>query len=238
MSTLVLKGDISGFTKLQAKDQASCKILKLPNTGSFKWESYAIVLDKKNSGTTSGTFTRGVWQTRDLITKTDIDNIISLSNNQFTLGDRQSKRFKTRNDPYSRMIQYELLPLVEKFTGKKLRPTYTYLSCYIKGSDLPAHGDNPNCEFTVSYLLDKPENSSWNIYFHKKRQEKHCGGRSSFTPNIDECIACDCDKGGLMSFKGQDHLHFRDKLEHDYYNLLLLHYVTIDNTEADEQIFI
>jgi len=171
----------------------------------------------------------------DLISKFYTDGIV---NNQFTLGDRQSKRFKTRNDPYSRIIQYELLPLVEKFTNKKLRPTYTYLSCYIKGSDLPAHGDNPNCEFTVSYLLDKPENSSWNIYFHKKRQEKHCGGRSSFTPNIDECIACDCDKGGLMSFKGQDHLHFRDKLEHDYYNLLLLHYVTIDNTEADKQILI
>ena len=49
MSTLVLKGDISGFTKLQAKDEASCKILKLPNTANFKWESYAIVLDKKNS---------------------------------------------------------------------------------------------------------------------------------------------------------------------------------------------
>ena len=65
MSTLVLKGDISGFTKLQAHDQASCKILKLPNTGSFKWESYAIVLDKKNSGTTSGTFTRASWETRD-----------------------------------------------------------------------------------------------------------------------------------------------------------------------------
>ena len=61
MSTLVLKGDISGFTKLQEfTDQASCKILKLPNTGSFKWESYAIVLDKKNSGTTSGTFTRSL----------------------------------------------------------------------------------------------------------------------------------------------------------------------------------
>ena len=86
MSTLVLKGDISGFTKLQAKDEASCKILKLPNTANFKWESYAIVLDKKNSDTSSGTFTRGAWETRDLITKTDIDNIISLSNNQFTLG--------------------------------------------------------------------------------------------------------------------------------------------------------
>ena len=43
-------------------------------------------MDKKNSGTTSGTFTRASWETRDLITKTDIDNIISLSNNQFTLG--------------------------------------------------------------------------------------------------------------------------------------------------------
>ena len=171
----------------------------------------------------------------NLISNFYADGII---NNQFKLGDRQSKRFKTRNDPYSRIIQYELLPLVEKFTKKKLRPTYTYLSCYIKGSDLPAHGDNPNCEFTVSYLLDKPKNSSWNIYFHKNKQKKHCGGRSSFTPNIDECIACDCNKGGLMCFKGQDHLHFRDTLKHDYYNLLLLHYVTIDNIEADEQVFI
>jgi len=179
----------------------------------------------------------------DVFTKKAI-NLISnfyadgIINNQFKLGDRQSKRFKTRNDPYSRIIQYELLPLVEKFTKKKLRPTYTYLSCYIKGSDLPAHGDNPNCEFTVSYLLDKPKNSSWNIYFHKDKQKRHCGGRSSFTPNIDDCIACDCNKGGLMCFKGQDHLHFRDTLEYDYYNLLLLHYVAIDNTEADEQVFI
>ncbi|GIQ98694.1 hypothetical protein CM15mP5_1290 [bacterium] len=61
--------------------------MKLPNTGSFKWESYAIiVLDKKFWYYQWSTFTRTSWETRDLITKTDIDNIISLSNNQFTLG--------------------------------------------------------------------------------------------------------------------------------------------------------
>lgn len=168
----------------------------------------------------------------NLISKFYMDCIL---NNQFELGDRQSRRFKTRNDPYSRIIHYELLPLIEKFTNKKLRPSYTYLSCYIKGSDLPCHGDNPNCEITVSYLLDKPKDSAWNIYFHKERQEKHCGGRSSFTPDKADCIACDCERGGLMAFKGQDHLHFREPLDYDYYNLLLLHYVSIDNTEADVQ---
>lgn len=171
----------------------------------------------------------------NLISKFYMDGIV---NNQFELGDRQSRRFKTRNDPYSRIIHYELLPLIEKFTNKKLRPSYTYLSCYIKGSELPCHGDNPNCEITVSYLLDKPKNSAWNIYFHKERQEKHCGGRSSFTPDKTDCIACDCERGGLMAFKGQDHLHFREPLDYDYYNLLLLHYVSIDNTEADAQKFV
>tara|TARA_Y100000389_G_scaffold198551_1_gene235268 strand:- start:395 stop:2605 length:2211 start_codon:yes stop_codon:yes gene_type:complete len=155
-----------------------------------------------------------------------------IESGQFPLGDRQSQRYKARDDPVARILNYELLPLVERFTGSKLRPTYSYLSCYKKGADLPCHGDNTSCEITVSFMLDKPVATNWNIYFHLKRQKKHCGGRSDFTPSKDECVACDCHPGGLMSFMGQDHLHFREPLEHEYYNLLLLHYVDINNTEA------
>tara|TARA_B100001769_G_C22112164_1_gene602008 strand:- start:379 stop:2466 length:2088 start_codon:yes stop_codon:yes gene_type:complete len=147
----------------------------------------------------------------------------------FELGDRQSNRYKSRNDPVSRMLQYELLPLVEHFTGKKLRPTYTYLSCYIKGCDLPAHTDQADCEYTCSYILKKPEGAKWPIYAHKIKQPRKFKGRYPFTPPTSEAWACDCEAGGLMCFNGTDHIHWREKLEHEYFYVALLHYRQLDS---------
>ena len=149
---------------------------------------------------------------------------------QFPFGDRQSKRFKTRNDPIARVLHYEMLPLIEKITGEKLKPTYTYLSCYIKGSDLPQHTDNPDCWRTVSYLIDKPNGTNWDIYVDLRKQNVKHKGRYSDTPipSKDNCVACDCDKGGMMMFDGTDHIHYRETLKHEYYYLLLLHYKPID----------
>lgn len=49
--------------------------------------SYAIIQDQKSQSTPGGTFTSGDWRTRDLNTVVlDDDGIVSLSNNQFTLG--------------------------------------------------------------------------------------------------------------------------------------------------------
>jgi hypothetical protein len=150
----------------------------------------------------------------------------AIDNNLIPFGDRQSKRFKTRNDPVARLLQYEILPLVERFTKQKLMPTYTYLSCYIKDADLPAHTDNPDCLTTVSYMLDKPEGTSWPIYFDPTKQPtKHKGRyKEPYYPPHEKCIPCDCSPGGFMAFDGTDHLHYRLPLEHDYYYLLLLHY--------------
>ena len=49
---------------------------------------------------------------------------------------------------------------VIKIMRKKLKPTYTYLSCYIKGADLPPHTDQADCEYTCSYILKKPKNKA------------------------------------------------------------------------------
>lgn len=151
----------------------------------------------------------------------------TISKNVWQLGDKQSNRFKSHNEPMSRFLHYELLPLVEKIVNKRLRPTYTYLSAYVKDADLPAHTDRPDCEYTVSFIVDKPENSSWNIYVHKVKQPIKHKGRYDFTPPLDECEAVDCDAGGLMLFQGTDHIHFREKLPYDYYNILLLHYCSV-----------
>ena len=136
----------------------------------------------------------------------------------FPLGDRQSNRYKAHNEPMSRLLQYEIHPLIEHILGKKVRPTYTYLSAYVKDADLPAHTDRADCEYTVSFVIDKPNNTNWNIYFHKIKQPKKHNGRYDFTPDKSECIAIDCDPNGLMMFGGMDHIH----LERDYNTTIIL----------------
>ena len=151
----------------------------------------------------------------------------TIKSGTWILGDRQSNRYKAHNEPMSRFLHYECLPLIERIVGKSLKPTYTYLSAYVKGADLPQHTDRPDCEYTVSFVVDKPEGSNWNIYVHNPQQPIKHKGRYDEKPPIEECEAVDCDAGGLMIFQGTDHIHFREKLEHDYYNVLLLHYCSV-----------
>jgi len=151
----------------------------------------------------------------------------TIDSNIWELGDRQSNRYKAHNEPMSRFLHYEVLPLIEKIVGKSLKPTYTYLSAYVKGADLPPHTDRPDCEYTVSFVVDKPEGSNWNIYVHRPQQPVKHKGRYDEKPSLEECEAVDCEAGGLMLFQGTDHIHFREELEHDYYNVLLLHYCSV-----------
>jgi len=153
----------------------------------------------------------------------------SINNDKFQFGDRQAQRWKAYDDFMSRLMQFEALPLIERIVKKRLKPTYTYLSCYKKGADLPAHTDRAECEFTVSFMIDKPAGSSWPIYVDKEKQPiKHKGRYRNYVndDHKDNCIQVDCDPNGLMVFCGTDHVHFRDELPHDYYYISLLHYMT------------
>ena len=143
----------------------------------------------------------------------------------YPLGDRQANRYKVLDEIMTRLLHLEFLPLIEKITGTKMVPTYTYLSAYLKGTSLPPHTDRADCEFTCSYVIGKPKDSAWNIYVHKEKQPVKHKGRYNFTPPKDECIAVDCLENGLMMFNGMDHIHFREELEHEYYNIVLLHYL-------------
>lgn len=146
----------------------------------------------------------------------------TITNNVFDLGDKQSKRYKANNEPFSRFLHYEILPLIERIVDKKLRPTYTYLSAYIKDSDLPAHTDREDCEYTVSFLVSK--DTDWPIYLHKEKQKQKYKGRIGYNPDVKECECITSGENGIIMFCGTDHLHFREKFDGDIYDVLLLHY--------------
>jgi len=153
----------------------------------------------------------------------------SINNDKFQFGDRQAQRWKAYDDFMSRVLQFEALPLMERIAKKRLKPTYTYLSCYKKGADLPAHTDRPECEFTVSFMIDKPKDSFWPIYVDKEKQPIKFKGRYRNYVNDehkDNCVQVDCEPNGLMMFCGTDHIHFREELPYDYYYISLLHYMS------------
>jgi len=151
-------------------------------------------------------------------------NILPLSINR----DIESKRYVAHNEFISRIIHFEMLELVEKITNKKLRPTYTYISFYTKGGRLRPHIDKPECDYTCSLILGKPKDSVWYLYLEKKLT--NIVGFAEYTPLKDECCALDCNENGFMILKGKKNVHYRDNLEYDYYNILLLHYNEIVNT--------
>jgi hypothetical protein len=154
----------------------------------------------------------------------------NIKNGVYKFGDRQSQRYKIIDEIITRLLHLEFLPLIEKIVGKKMKTTYTYISAYVKGADLPAHTDRSECEYTCSYIIGKPPDTTWNIYVDKEKQLEKYKGRQGYTPPKEQCIAVDCRENGLMIFNGTDHIHYREPLEHEYYNVVLLHYKR--NSEA------
>ena len=67
-------------------DMIAADAVTAAKIGSKTFTSYALIGDVKSTGTEGGTFTNGTWQTRDLNTEiSDVDDIVSISSNQFTL---------------------------------------------------------------------------------------------------------------------------------------------------------
>ena len=88
-------GSGGGSVSIEAPSSSSNnRVFSLPDsadgtiakTSDISFTSYAIIADVKASNADGGSFTTGDWRTRDLNTEiSDVDNIVSISSNQFTL---------------------------------------------------------------------------------------------------------------------------------------------------------
>ena len=143
-------------------------------------------------------------------------------------------RHYAHNETASRLIQYELLPLVEELLGGvRLRPTYSYLSYYLGGADLRQHTDGEECAVSVSLIVDKPPGAEWPLYVAKRRERMKFRGHRNAHVTYSDSYAVDADAGGLIIFSGTDHVHFQPVLRDEYYSVLLLHYCPAAGCDAD-----
>jgi predicted 2-oxoglutarate/Fe(II)-dependent dioxygenase YbiX len=79
-------------------------------------------------------------------------------------GDSQSPVSYSRYGAvFNDSLMLSLQPVIEKATGKKLLPTYTYSRIYYQGSTLEPHRDRPSCEYSATLCIENdPE--PWPIY--------------------------------------------------------------------------
>ena len=159
----------------------------------------------------------------------------SVADDVFAFGDTQTDlRFRAHNETAMRLLQFELLPLVEEVWGRRLRPTYTYLSSYLAGARLPKHTDGEQCGVSVSFILDKPEAATWPLRIAKDPHHTPYRGKAHEHDHLppEDTFAIDVDAGGVIIFQGTDHVHYRDVLHAEYYTAILLHYCPYEGCGA------
>ena len=104
------------------------------------------------------------------------------------------------------------LPLMEKETGLKLFPTYSFWRMYTRNATLRPHKDRPSCEYSVTVTLYST-GEKWPIRMNK--------------------TWIDIPPGDAVIYKGCDIEHERSEFTGDGQSQVFLHYVDANGKNKD-----
>ena len=100
-------------------------------------------------------------------------------------------------------------PAMEKATGLKLYPAYTYARIYKKGDVLKRHIDRFSCEISTTMNLG---GDPWPIYLEPSGKKNKKG------------IKIDLNPGDMLVYRGEDLEHWREKFKGKECIQVFLHY--------------
>ena len=127
---------------------------------------------------------------------------------------------------YADLVMETLLqkvqPLMEKYTGLKLSPTYSYARIYKKGDVLARHKDRFSCEISTTLNLGGEQ---WPIYLEPSGREGQAG------------IKVDLEPGDMLIYSGCDLEHWREAFAGKNCAQVFLHYNNARKKTAKENKF-
>mgnify|MGYP003314268361 CR=1 FL=1 len=127
---------------------------------------------------------------------------------QFEGDDQSPNAFFTYNDSCMQYLHSVLYPVLEKETGLKLLPTYSYMRVYRNGATLDKHTDRPACEISASLHVGSNYSPTWKLYAEGQ-------------PITQEI-------GDLLIYRGCEVEHWREPFvtdENNYHVQLFVHFV-------------
>ena len=113
-------------------------------------------------------------------------------------------------------------PVMEKATGLKLYPAYTYARIYKKGDELKRHKDRFSCEISTTMNLSGDD---WPIYLEPSGKEGMKG------------IKVDLKPGDMLVYYGCELEHWREKFKGEECIQVFLHYNNRKTPGAKDNMF-
>tara|TARA_R110000751_G_scaffold194862_1_gene300242 strand:- start:118 stop:780 length:663 start_codon:yes stop_codon:yes gene_type:complete len=129
--------------------------------------------------------------------------------------------FSLYSDPAMDTLLLKCQSVVEKSTGLKLYPNYTYSRIYKKGDELKRHKDRFSCEISTTLNLG---GDSWPIYISPHENVGIPDGKKITDYSKVEGISVDLNPGDMMVYKGNELEHWRQKFKGKNCGQVFLHY--------------
>jgi len=125
-------------------------------------------------------------------------------------------------DTVMETLLQKVQPLMEKYTGLKLSPTYSYARIYKKGDVLARHKDRFSCEISTTLNLGGEQ---WSIYLDPSGRVGQAG------------IKVDLEPGDMLIYSGCDLEHWREEFRGNNCAQVFLHYNKKGSKTAKENEF-
>ena len=142
------------------------------------------------------------------------------------MGSYDDKQIPNTYSQYSNIAMETLMlkcqPIMEKTTGLKLYPAYTYARLYKKGDELKRHKDRFSCEVSTTMSLGGDE---WPIYLEPSGELGKKGIKINLKP------------GDMLVYHGCELEHWRKPFKGTECIQVFLHYNNRKTPEAKDNMF-
>ena len=125
------------------------------------------------------------------------------------------------------------LPIMEKKTGLKLNPTYSYARIYKTGDVLHRHKDRFSCEISTTLNLG---GDSWQIYLEPKKNVGIPDGKKITVSSDNKGVRVNLKPGDMLVYKGMELEHWREEFQGNDCCQVFLHYNNQKSKDADKNI--
>jgi len=116
----------------------------------------------------------------------------------------------------------QVKPVMEKHTGIKLSPTYSYARIYKKGDVLARHKDRYSCEISTTLNLG---GDPWSIYLDPTGKQGQAG------------IKVDLNPGDMLIYSGCELEHWREEFTGKNCGQVFLHYNKLSSKTAKKNLY-
>ncbi len=145
--------------------------------------------------------------------------ILHLTGDSYFEFDEKTQSFGRYADALGESVLMQMKPIVERITGKRLVPTYSFLRYYSVGSYLGKHTDRDACEISATITIGFSGSEIWPIWLEARGME----------------IAVPLDVGDMLIYRGIDVPHWREQLEEGYWLQLFIHYIDAEGAHLDQR---